>query len=511
MCSLENKDNFMMEIYPNVDYAFVVAIVAVVAAMKSPRTLKVAAVHGAELAIKFSGGAAFAVAFAKSHWFLLLTTSAIFSRYKKSATVRSTYRIKISVCLVTMTRPSDEPVLCPHVFGPQYVSGVSVNLIVNKASSEYLLMEGNDQGMTFYVLGFNIGVRNLLMLQGPEKAPVAVLAAEGHAEWNAYSCDKSEADSVKIFSVSKDGAQVNVSLAKKLSSGDDMHFQIKGSWSDRNCAIYMGDSSTIIAQMHPLENKDKVMVEIYPNVDYAFVVALIVIVDAMKIDEPVVCPPVMAQPTDESPVIGRQYIFEESVNLMFKKVEHDEYDVFKDSSTERVFNLKSCHTTFPKWMLVGANENPVAMLHKKKATAHNRWYAIFFSEIEADPKWLFSVCKDQMVQRQTELNVIFEKERDVAIDYKVKGSWTDKACTIYKGDSLTKIAQMRSLEDKDNFMVEIYPNVDYAFVAAIVAVVAAMKSPRTLKFVAVHGADLAVKFAGGAAFAAGKFLTDTLF
>ncbi|KAI3810967.1 hypothetical protein L1987_20669 [Smallanthus sonchifolius] len=382
-----------------------------------------------------------------------------------------------------MTRPSDEPVLCPHVFGPQYVSGVSVNLIVDKASGEYLLREGNDKGMTFYVVGFNIAIRSLLMLQGPEKAPVAVLAAEGHAEWNAYSCGKSEADSGKIFSVSKDGAQVNVSLAKKLSSSDDMDFQIKGSWSERNCAIYMGDSSTIIAQ-----NKDKVMVEIYPNVDYAFVVALIVIVDAMKIDEPVVWPPVLAQPTDESPVISRQYISEEPVNLMFKKVELDEYDVFKDSSIERVFNLKSCHTTFPKWMLVGANENPVAMLQKKKATAHNRWYASFFSEIEADPKWLFSVCKGQMIQRQTELNVIFEKERDVAIDYK-----------------------MRSLEDKDNFMVEIYPNVDYAFVVALVAVVAAMKSPRTLKFAAAQGADLAVKFAGGAAFAAGKFLTDTLF
>lgn len=66
-----------------------------------------------------------------------------------------------------------------------------------------------------------------------------------------------------------------------MSGTDDCDFMIKGSWSQRNCAIYVGDSSTIIAQMQPLDAK-RFMVTIHPNVDYAFVVALIAIVDAMK-------------------------------------------------------------------------------------------------------------------------------------------------------------------------------------------------------------------------------------
>ncbi|XP_012569060.1 protein LURP-one-related 15-like [Cicer arietinum] len=66
-------------------------------------------------------------------------------------------------------------------------------------------------------------------------------------------------------------------------------FKVKGSWFERSCIVYAGESNNIVAQMHPkftltnaLIGKDHYMVRVYPNVDYAFIIALIVILDEMN-------------------------------------------------------------------------------------------------------------------------------------------------------------------------------------------------------------------------------------
>ncbi|KAF6152641.1 hypothetical protein GIB67_008078, partial [Kingdonia uniflora] len=66
-------------------------------------------------------------------------------------------------------------------------------------------------------------------------------------------------------------------------------FKVKGSWLERSCVIYLGNSNTIIAQMHKkytaqslLLGKDTFMVTVYPNLDYAFIVSLIVVLDAIN-------------------------------------------------------------------------------------------------------------------------------------------------------------------------------------------------------------------------------------
>ncbi|KAH0995176.1 hypothetical protein GBA52_019040 [Prunus armeniaca] len=66
-------------------------------------------------------------------------------------------------------------------------------------------------------------------------------------------------------------------------------FKVKGSWSEKSCVIYAGDDSTIVAQMHKkrtvkseLLGKDHFMVTVYPGIDYAFIVALIVILDEIN-------------------------------------------------------------------------------------------------------------------------------------------------------------------------------------------------------------------------------------
>ncbi|CAN8269442.1 unnamed protein product [Cochlearia groenlandica] len=63
-------------------------------------------------------------------------------------------------------------------------------------------------------------------------------------------------------------------------------FHVKGSWIDRSCVIYAGKSDTIVAKMHKKHTvgsivigKSNLIVTVYPNVDFAFIVSLIVILD----------------------------------------------------------------------------------------------------------------------------------------------------------------------------------------------------------------------------------------
>ncbi|XP_057513119.1 protein LURP-one-related 15-like isoform X4 [Actinidia eriantha] len=63
-------------------------------------------------------------------------------------------------------------------------------------------------------------------------------------------------------------------------------FKAEASWLERSHAIYAGESSTIVAQMqkkHTAESlllgKDWFMVTVYPQIDYAFIDALLVIID----------------------------------------------------------------------------------------------------------------------------------------------------------------------------------------------------------------------------------------
>lgn len=74
-----------------------------------------------------------------------------------------------------------------------------------------------------------------------------------HSRWNVYR-GESKADSDMIFSAEKGHmfqfkTTVSVMLANKTRGNDHCDFKIKGSWSEGKCTIYMGDSSTIIAQV----------------------------------------------------------------------------------------------------------------------------------------------------------------------------------------------------------------------------------------------------------------------
>ncbi|KAJ3697314.1 hypothetical protein LUZ61_001019 [Rhynchospora tenuis] len=91
---------------------------------------------------------------------------------------------------------------------------------------------------------------------------------------------------------------------------------------------------------------------------------------------------------------------------------------------------------------------------------------------------LFTVKKARILQSQTELNVYLARNTaEQHCDFKVKGSWFERSWIFYLGDSNTIIAHMSCkfelksvLLGMDTFKVTVYPNVDYAFIVAIIVI-----------------------------------------
>ncbi|KAI3725440.1 hypothetical protein L1987_65228 [Smallanthus sonchifolius] len=186
--------------------------------------------------------------------------------------------------------PSPNPV---SVIGSQFIAPHPFEVIIDKSSSgDHLITDVNNK-ILFRVIRRYTNYHDQRLLLDADNIPIVTIRKKiltAHSVWKAFK-GNSNADSEMIFSTKtskmiQSKMNVHVFLANKTNRKDSCDFKITGSWSNRSCPIYIGDSSTIIAQIHktePSENvKDKFMVKIYPYVDYAFVVTLMVIHEAMK-------------------------------------------------------------------------------------------------------------------------------------------------------------------------------------------------------------------------------------
>ncbi|KAK9054891.1 hypothetical protein SSX86_025970 [Deinandra increscens subsp. villosa] len=162
--------------------------------------------------------------------------------------------------------------------------------------------------------------------------------------------------------------------------------------------------------------------------------------------------------------------------------------VITDINNKLLLKVKTCNTTFHNERAIyNADGRLIVRLRDKILSGHNRWKA-YRSDSRADKNLIFSTKEPSMIQFKTSLHVFLANKtsgEDVC-DFKMKGSWSKKKCKIYMGDShssSTTIAQMQK-KDKSKkvklsnkrFMVTIFPNVDYVFVVALIAIVDAMKS-----------------------------------
>ncbi|WOG95974.1 hypothetical protein DCAR_0415304 [Daucus carota subsp. sativus] len=111
--------------------------------------------------------------------------------------------------------------------------------------------------------------------------------------WKVYRGDSSDSKDL-VFTVRKSSffqfkTQLDVFLASNTSK-DNRDFKIKGSWFEKSCTTIYAEKSQLslprctrsIRVSSIVLGKDKFAVTVYPHIDYAFIVALVVILEEIN-------------------------------------------------------------------------------------------------------------------------------------------------------------------------------------------------------------------------------------
>lgn len=78
-------------------------------------------------------------------------------------------------------------------------------------------------------------------------------------------------------------------------------------------------------------------------------------------------------------------------------------------------------------------------------TTHDRW-EVFRGESTEPKDLIFSVKRSSIFQLKTKLDVFLANNtKEEVCDFKVKGSWFERSCVVYAGESLTIVAQVSLL------------------------------------------------------------------
>ncbi|KAJ4790963.1 LURP-one-like protein [Rhynchospora pubera] len=131
----------------------------------------------------------------------------------------------------------------------------------------------------------------------------------------------------------------------------------------------------------------------------------------------------------------------------------------------------------PCRVLCDAAGTPIISMRIKPFSLHQRWN-VYRGDWKDQRDLIFTVKEICMLQLKTELDVFLARNTtEQHCNFKVKGSSFEKSWTLYLGNSNTIIARtsrqsgIRSvLLGKDIFRATVYPNVDYAFVVAIIVI-----------------------------------------
>ncbi|KAI3925190.1 hypothetical protein MKW92_024029 [Papaver armeniacum] len=183
------------------------------------------------------------------------------------------------------------------IISPQYCKPYPVDLYTAKKVEH--ITEGNYLG-AFDINGntiFKVTTKNLkrhLILVDAAGVPLVSLKPKKlFGRWNAYRGDSTKSKDLLFIVKSSNylkkffqfDTYLDVFLASNTNEGV-CDFKIKQTCNEISCFIYRGDSDNLIAETQKKnivqQRKDIVSVTVYPNVDYAFVIALHVVLDGMN-------------------------------------------------------------------------------------------------------------------------------------------------------------------------------------------------------------------------------------
>lgn len=76
-------------------------------------------------------------------------------------------------------------------------------------------------------------------------------------------------------------------------------------------------------------------------------------------------------------------------------------------------------------------------------SAHDRWY-VYRGESKEPNDLLFTVKRSSMIQLKAKLHVFLANNtKEEVCDFRVEGSWSERTCVIYAGESPNIVARVR--------------------------------------------------------------------
>ncbi|KAG2686116.1 hypothetical protein I3760_10G162300 [Carya illinoinensis] len=168
------------------------------------------------------------------------------------------------------------------------------------------------------------------------------------------------------------------------------------------------------------------------------------------------------------PIIGTKYCALYPVDLSVVKkvmtISNGNF-VVSDINGTVIFKVKGKLMSIQdqRILLDGAG-NRIVTLREKIMSAHHTWYA--YRGVSKEPNdLLFTVKRSSMIQLKANLHVFLANNtKEEVCDFKVVGSWFERTCVVYAGDSPNIVARMSKkttveiiLIEKDNFSVGVLP------------------------------------------------------
>ncbi|CAN1142085.1 Protein LURP-one-related 15 [Linum perenne] len=197
------------------------------------------------------------------------------------------------------------------------------------------------------------------------------------------------------------------------------------------------------------------------------------------------------QPLDNPVVVvGPQYLADYPVDLTIasKTLTVGEHDfTIKDINGTVIFNVKSkLLSLHDRRRMLDSAGNVVLSLQQKILSCHRRWQA-FRGDSTDSKDLIFSVRKSSILKFKGKLDVFLaENKKEESPDFRIKGGWAEGSCIVKIAKSKTVIAQMhrgQSLKvvflDTDTFKVTTYPQIDYAFIVALVVILDEINADRS--------------------------------
>ncbi|KAJ7950077.1 Protein LURP-one-related like [Quillaja saponaria] len=182
-------------------------------------------------------------------------------------------------------------VVSPDYSSPNPVNLTMVKKLLNVSDAHFAVTDVNGT-LIFKIKGAVLNFRERRILVDAAGTPVASLKSKlltAHKRWQVFRGDSVDPEdllfSARMAHMFQDRTEFDVFLAGNTTE-DLCDFKIIGSWLERSCTVLTGNGSAVLARMDRkngaqsvVMGKDSFLVTVNPHVDYAFIVALMAILN----------------------------------------------------------------------------------------------------------------------------------------------------------------------------------------------------------------------------------------